>query len=60
MATPIPEWLPNPGWCCDGICGLSGAEASEFATCTCDAAVSDGLWLSRGECELRPGAHLTD
>lgn len=44
---------PEPGWCCDGICGLTGEESSVFASCVCDAVVrrSDAL---RGECTAEP------
>jgi hypothetical protein len=44
---------PEPGWCCDGICGLTGIESSVFATCSCDAVVRRSE-AQRGECTAEP------
>jgi hypothetical protein len=44
---------PDPGWCCDGVCGLTGVETAVFAECVCDAVVRRSEAL-RGECTEEP------
>jgi hypothetical protein len=48
------DWRPVPGWCCDGLCGLTGEEASVFAECTCDAVARHPGPGTRGECTDDP------
>lgn len=45
---------PDPGWCCDGVCGLTAAEADEFTECTCEAPVRRSDGPGKGECLTEP------
>lgn len=38
------------GWCCEGFCGLTGADTAYFETCTCDGLVRSSDAGGRGEC----------
>lgn len=44
---------PEPGWCCEGVCGLTGEESSVFTSCSCDASVRPSEAM-RGECTEEP------
>lgn len=43
-----PEY--GDGWCCDGLCGLTGAEAYTHEICFCDGYTTPATEGSRGEC----------
>jgi hypothetical protein len=45
---------PDPGWCCDGLCGLSAEDARAFDTCTCDGIVRGSHRGQMGECLAGP------
>jgi hypothetical protein len=46
--------LPEPGWCCDGLCGLWASETAELERCVCDAVVRRPEGSGRGECLTDP------
>jgi hypothetical protein len=41
---------PDPGWCCDGLCGLSAEDSEAFDVCTCEASERATQGPGRGEC----------
>jgi hypothetical protein len=41
---------PAGHWCCDGICELSGTEAFDMLSCSCDGYVTPHTESTRGEC----------
>jgi hypothetical protein len=45
---------PEPGWCCEGLCGLWAEETETFRICTCDAVVRRPEPGARGECLTDP------
>lgn len=44
---------PDPGWCCDGVCGLTAEEADEFTECVCNAPVRRPEAPGKGECSAQ-------
>jgi hypothetical protein len=56
-ATEAAEGESHPealGWCCDGLCGLSGEDSNAFERCSCDGAETASEAEGRGECVDRP------
>lgn len=51
---PVVGCRADPGWCCDGVCGLTAEEADEFTECTCEAPVRRSDGPGKGECLTEP------